>query len=94
MTCEREITNAANSRDSHAASQAQCEQTVADTQAMLAAAEEELAATIENIAFLTKSIEDGTALRAQPAADYAVSQAKHQKAIDALNEALRLIGNL
>jgi len=94
VTCEKEISSAANNRDSHAASQVQCEQTVADTQELLANAENELAETIENIAFLTKSIEDGTALRAQQAADYAVSQAKHQKAIDALGEALRIIGNL
>ena len=94
VVCEREITGAANSRDSHAASQVQCEQTVADTQVLLAEAENELAMTIENIAFLTQAIEDGTALRAQQAADYAVSQAKHQKAIDALGEALRIINNL
>ena len=94
VTCERELTNSANKRDSHAAAQANCEQTVVDTQGLLEAAETELAETIENIAFLTQSIEDGTALRAQQAADYAVSQAKHQKAIDALSEALRVIGNL
>ena len=94
VVCEREITSAAANRDSHAASQAQCEQTIVDTQGLLASAEEELAATIENIAFLTNAIEEGTALRAQQAADYAVSQAKHQKAIDALGEALRIINNL
>ena len=88
------MTSSANKRDSHAASQAQCEQTIVDTQGLLADAEEELAATIENIAFLTQSIADGTALRAQQAADYAISQAKHQKAIDALTEAVRVIGNL
>jgi len=92
--CDREITNSANKRDSHAANEAQCRQTVADTQGLLADAEAELASTIENIAFLIKAIEDGTALRAQQAADYAISQAKHQKAIDALNEALRIINNL
>jgi hypothetical protein len=85
---------AATKRDAHAESQAQCEQTVVDTQGLLAAAESELAETIELIAFLTQSIEDGTALRAQQAADYAISQAKHQKAIDALGDALRIIGNL
>ena len=53
VVCEREITSSANSRDAHAASQVQCEETVADTQALLADAEAELAATIENIAFLT-----------------------------------------
>jgi hypothetical protein len=53
-----------------------------------------LAATIEQIAFLVQAIEDGTALRAQQAADYVVSQAKHQKAIDALTDALRIINNL
>ena len=79
---------------SHAASQAQCEETIVDTQGLLADAESELAATIENIAFLTQAIADGTALRAQQAADYAVSQAKHQKAIDALSEAVRIINNL
>ena len=78
VTCDREINGAANQRDSHAASQAQCEETIVDTQGLLADAEAELAATIENIAFLTQAIEDGTALRAQQAADYAVSQAKHQ----------------
>jgi hypothetical protein len=91
---DREITSSANNRDSHAASQAQCEQTVVDTQGLLAEAESELASTIENIAFLTQAIADGTALRAQQAADYAISQAKHQKAIDALGEALRIINNL
>lgn len=60
----------------------------------MADAESELASTIENIAFLIKAIDDGTALRAQQAADYAISQAKHQKAIDALGEALRIINNL
>ena len=78
VVCEREIANSANKRDSHAAAQAECEATVADTQELLAAAESELATTIETIAFLTQEIEDGTALRAQQAADYAVSQAKHQ----------------
>ena len=78
VVCEREITNSANKRDSHAAAQVECEETVADTQELLAAAESELATTIETIAFLTQEIEDGTALRAQQAADYAISQAKHQ----------------
>jgi len=94
VTCETEIGQSAERRDTHAAQAVQCDQTVTDTEGLLAAAEEELAATIENIAFLTNAIEEGTALRAQQAADYAVSQAKHQKAIDALGEALRIINNL
>jgi len=94
VVCDREITNSANKRDSHAAAQAECLATVADTQELLANAESELTETIDNIAFLNQAIEDGTALRAQQAADYAVSQAKHQQAIDALTEALRIINNL
>jgi hypothetical protein len=77
VVCDREITNSANKRDTHAAAQAQCEATIADTQELLASAESELAQTIDNIAFLTGAIEEGTALRAQQAADYAVSQARH-----------------
>ena len=92
--CATEIGNADAKHKQHVKDRDHCYHTIKETEGLQATAEAEHAATVDKIAELEKNIADGTALRAKQAAEYAESQKKHQRAIDALSEANRIIGNL
>jgi len=69
-----------------------CDETRTDTEELLSHSEMELAEATENISTLGKLIEEGTALRESQAAAYEKSITKHEAAIDALTEAIKIIG--
>jgi hypothetical protein len=92
--CATEIGNADKKHNQHIRERDNCFNTIKETQGLQATAEAEHAATVDKIAELEKLISEGTALRAKQAAAYKESQKKHQKAIDALGEAVKIIGNL
>jgi len=92
--CATEIGNADAKHKQHVKDRDNCYNTIKETQGLQATAEAEHAATVDKIAELEKLIADGNALRAKQAAEYADSQKKHQRAIDALGEAIKIIGNL
>ena len=67
---------------------------MSDTEELLGRSETELDEAIENINSLSHLIEEGNDLREHQANEHAVSMAQHQNAIDALTEAIRIIGAL
>lgn len=92
VTCESQISGTQAKYEHHDDEADTCDQTQSDTEGLLGEAEQAHEFTLVQIEDLGRLIEEGTNLRASQAEAYAFSMEHHQVAIDALTEAIKIIG--
>merc|ERR1712151_1457750 len=93
-TCDRLLPAYANNRDYNTACADTCDQTVVDTQALLADAEEQLDATLAELASVNARIEAGQAQRDMEHAAWSELDAEHEAGVTACQDAVNLVASL
>merc|ERR1712110_656037 len=93
-TCDRLLPEYANNRDYNTQCADTCDQTVVDTQALLADAEEQLDATLAELASVNARIEAGQAQRDMEHAAWSELDAEHEAGVTACQDAVNLVASL
>merc|ERR1712110_508386 len=93
-TCDRLLPEYANNRDYNTQCADTCDQTVVDTQALLADAEEQLDATLAELASVNARIEAGQAQRDMEHAAWSELDAEHEAGVTACQDAINLVASM